>query len=145
MWQKEDFTDTKQAYHLIAELVQQGYRTVNDREPVLRPGFSGVSWGHTSEGKLLFYTNSRQCFSGYAGYTSKQKAAAKAYAEQERQQTRTENGKDYCLPNLSNNDGLMCPVHTVHWPKTAKYAAIDQYGYLIFFQGKRPVYDREAG
>lgn len=145
MWKKEDFINSESAYAFISDLMQRGYRTPGGKEPVLRPGFAGVSWGETKEGKLLFYTNSRNCFAGYGGATTKQKKAAKEAAAQERIDTRDRRMKELGLSNVTNNEGLSCPIHTIHWPTKAKYATLDQHGNLLFFQGKRPQYNPEKG
>jgi hypothetical protein len=145
MWQKEDFTDSETAHAFMSELIAQGYRTPGNKQPVFRAGFAGVSWGETKEGKLLFYTNSRNCFSSYDGATKKQKQAAKELAQLMRIETRKRHAKEEGLTGMTNNAGLSCPVHARQWPYSAKYAALDQYGHLIFFQGKRPEYDHEIG
>jgi len=145
MWQKEDFTDSGLALQFISKLMQQGYHTPNRKQPVLRPGFAGVSWGRCSEGKLLFYTNSRNCFAGYDGATERQHLNSKEAAIRERLDTHYRRMKELGVPNITNNVKLVCPIHSIYWPKNAKYATIDEFGNMIFFKEKRPVYRVGAG
>lgn len=43
---------------------------------------------------------------------------------------------------ITNEHGLVCPMPLSLWPAWAYYAAVDDFGYLAFFQSK-PEYDEE--